>query len=530
MPDRTGGMRAGVFREALRKANLMHPEFLLSVGDLIDGYTLDPQLLDSQWKEFDQMVDTLDMPFYYVPGNHDISNEWMEEQWRERLGQPYYHFQYKGALFLVLHTEDGGRSGISAEQGVYFAKALAEHPDVRWTFLFMHRPLWSYGNKEGFEVVEKALRGRTYTLFSGHHHNYYYEADGSGNERLILGTAGGGSYLRGAEFGEFDHITHVVLTESGPKITHLSLDGFVEKDVVNEENRARVETLRSGDFVQVAASVSSRPYVASLEGRVTIENPDQSVLDVEIRFPEIEGVRFQCDRAAVSLGKGETVDVPFSISASNGGAVYLDRLPPVFVEIVGTYGRGTVSELGLPTRKQWRIDWQRRMLRDDSARRDYEALDPPGYLTQGWDWHGPEDCLLHFSLSSLVDRLVLRAEVEDDVHLFLPGELSDRLRLYFDAGSGAKVFDFVPTEQGELLAPKGYTGAASLLNWQGKLIFQIEIPFDEIGLAADSSQVRFNLRYLDHDWSENQKPSRLYWKPEWGSEEDFEGSGTFIIP
>src|SRR6478735_7437856 len=45
LPDRTGGNRPGVFEAALAKLNLMQPEFVISTGDLIDGYTLDPKVL-----------------------------------------------------------------------------------------------------------------------------------------------------------------------------------------------------------------------------------------------------------------------------------------------------------------------------------------------------------------------------------------------------------------------------------------------------------------------------------------------------
>lgn len=89
MSDRTGGMRAGVFREAVEKVNLLHPQFVISIGDLVDGYTEDPELLRSQWEEVDGILESLDVPFYYVAGNHDISNPWMEEIWKERLGSPY---------------------------------------------------------------------------------------------------------------------------------------------------------------------------------------------------------------------------------------------------------------------------------------------------------------------------------------------------------------------------------------------------------------------------------------------------------
>jgi hypothetical protein len=50
--DRTGGHRPGVFPDAARKLNLLRPEFVMSVGDLIEGYTEDKTKLTTQWDEF----------------------------------------------------------------------------------------------------------------------------------------------------------------------------------------------------------------------------------------------------------------------------------------------------------------------------------------------------------------------------------------------------------------------------------------------------------------------------------------------
>jgi hypothetical protein len=50
--DRTGGHRAGVFSRAVELLNLMQPEFVLSVGDLIEGSPDDDGTLARQWREF----------------------------------------------------------------------------------------------------------------------------------------------------------------------------------------------------------------------------------------------------------------------------------------------------------------------------------------------------------------------------------------------------------------------------------------------------------------------------------------------
>ena len=82
--DRHGGARAGIFESAVEKINLLRPEFVMSVGDLIGGTTTDEALVDTQWDEFDGLVRRLESPFFYVPGNHDISNEVMVKKWQQR--------------------------------------------------------------------------------------------------------------------------------------------------------------------------------------------------------------------------------------------------------------------------------------------------------------------------------------------------------------------------------------------------------------------------------------------------------------
>lgn len=62
--DRTGGHRPGVFETALDRVNLMQPEFVISVGDQIEGYTDDPVKVNAEWAEFEGFIESLDMPFF----------------------------------------------------------------------------------------------------------------------------------------------------------------------------------------------------------------------------------------------------------------------------------------------------------------------------------------------------------------------------------------------------------------------------------------------------------------------------------
>ncbi len=89
--DLHGGNRPGIFEKAVEKINLMDPEFVLYVGDLIEGST-DEYVVDKQWKAFEKLIAPLGMRFFFVPGNHDISNNMMTGKWEDRFGRSYYHF------------------------------------------------------------------------------------------------------------------------------------------------------------------------------------------------------------------------------------------------------------------------------------------------------------------------------------------------------------------------------------------------------------------------------------------------------
>src|SRR6188508_2121612 len=54
--DRTGKHRPGVFEKGIDKLNLLQPEFVVSVGDLIEGYTKDEAEIDQEWDEIQEFV------------------------------------------------------------------------------------------------------------------------------------------------------------------------------------------------------------------------------------------------------------------------------------------------------------------------------------------------------------------------------------------------------------------------------------------------------------------------------------------
>lgn len=249
--DRTGGHVPGVFRRATREVNLLAPDFVLCVGDLIDGYTEDESVIEEQWNEFISIVSTLNMPFFYVPGNHDLSNEVMRRAYQEHFGREHYSFDYKGYHFIILNSEDPPGSGgrIGEEQLAWLQQDLTESAKAKHTFLFLHRPLWSKkGTAAGnWPRVEELLSAHRYTVFAGHVHQYtkYRRYD---RKYFTLGTTGGGTGLR-EPLGQLHHYVLVTMEDEEPHIALVKVGSILDENAVLAEDLALLTALYEGGYI-----------------------------------------------------------------------------------------------------------------------------------------------------------------------------------------------------------------------------------------------------------------------------------------
>jgi len=236
--DLTGNMRRGVFMDAVKKLNLIQPEFVMSVGDYIEGMSISGSFTHRQLDEFDEKVAPLEMPFFFVPGNHDIGNATENQVWQEHYGKLYYEFVYKDVLFLGLNCEDPYTPPrFSQTQIDWVRDVLDSHQDVRWTMVFLHEAMWLYDWKTGWAPIEEMLNEREYTVFAGHNH-FYTKFERFDRRYYVLAATGGGiPYVHGPEInGQFDHIMWVTMKDEGPICMNILLDGMVEDDVRTEED------------------------------------------------------------------------------------------------------------------------------------------------------------------------------------------------------------------------------------------------------------------------------------------------------
>lgn len=262
--DLNSGHRPGVFEIAAQQLSLLKPKFILSIGDLIEGGTEDSTKLNMLYDEFDARVAKSGVPFFHVGGNHDLTSPKTRSFWEKHYGRRYYHFIYENILFLVVDSEDytekrlteifharnraielldSGKTAlamktayfvmpervtgeVSDAQSAYFEKVIAQNPNVQWTFVFMHKPVWQREGAGNLDQIEAALSSRNYTLFNGHFHKYQY-TERKGKDYIMMGTTGGGQDKTSSN--AFDHLTLVTISKDRPSIVNLRLEGMLDK-------------------------------------------------------------------------------------------------------------------------------------------------------------------------------------------------------------------------------------------------------------------------------------------------------------
>ncbi|TRX54545.1 metallophosphoesterase family protein [Thalassomonas sp. M1454] len=261
--DLTGGERKGVFKVGSEAINKMQPDFILSIGDLIEGGTEDVATLNKEWSVFKRNLNKKGIVFFPTVGNHDISNMVMRDWYTKTVGPRYYHFKHKNVLFLILDSEDFTSEffsnfknkrnqaievykqdpkkfndteyakmperkygEISREQRDYFLDVIKQNKDVRWTFLLMHKPIWQSQDETNFKQIESALNKQNFTVFNGHVHSYQYWQRNN-MDYIQLATTGGEHTIGDGE--NMDHIMWVSIDDSAPKYLNIKLTGMLDK-------------------------------------------------------------------------------------------------------------------------------------------------------------------------------------------------------------------------------------------------------------------------------------------------------------
>lgn len=559
--DRTGGQRPGVFREAIKKLNLLHPEFVISVGDLIEGYTTDREQIYQEWKEANSLIDSLEIPFFYIPGNHDFSDKMTAGIWNELYGRGYYHFVYRDVLFLCLNTEEtlhGTEStGMGKAQYEYIGKVLADYPDVRWTMVFMHRPLWLSDNTLYWKEVELLLSERRHTVFAGHQHRYIRYERNNGMY-YVLATTGGISQLRGINYGEFDHVVWITMTDEGPAIVNLLLQGILEENIVTED----VQELLTYQPVKIDPLFTPDGQFKNEDTiNVRIINDKNLPMWAAFKFdihpivvPEIIELQKLIEPNSI-----EVVNIPMIVA----GPLSMSNTKPLrlYGKFLFRPGNGRdieiSSDYGLMPVKPEYCTFAEKTVYVDGNLSEWTGFPFKGnsqsVITGNRDGYtGDFDGSYEFAVSYDDAYVYVGLSVWDD-ELITDNDRSlqscDMVWLFLDARPAMEsannrgqnnytdhlFVNFSLTESGK---DKPVLHQGGSLPDKLRISGRKTVPGEEVEIAipieylkkmngADWKEFRLNIAYLDND--KNSPQTTIWWKPDWGSKENYIGSGMFFM-
>lgn len=199
-----GYVRDGVL-DSLLDRDLAEAECVIMLGDVMgDDLSLLPRFMNI-WS-------VLDLPQYYIHGNHDFdfdatSDAHSADSWRQIYGPAYYSFDIGNVTFIALDNvvypcgpEDDGPGGRDAcadpERVVYNGRVverqmqwleatLAEIPEDRLIVMMHHIPFVSFVDSnagrhqtDNLAQIHALLAGRPAVSFSGHTHTFEYLAAG----------------------------------------------------------------------------------------------------------------------------------------------------------------------------------------------------------------------------------------------------------------------------------------------------------------------------------------------------------------
>ncbi len=302
--DRTGGPAEGisVLKDAVRDTNLLEPDFVWTVGDLIQGYnTTEPWM--EQMREYTGVMDELLCPWFPVAGNHDVY--WRgegkpegehEAHYEMHFGPLWYAFEHKNCMFIALYSDEGNpetgektfrdpeNQKMSDEQFAWLKSMLHEGRDKDHIFLALHHPRWlkgGYGDDWDKVHAELVKAGNVTAVFAGHIHRMRYDPK-DGIDYVTLATVGGHNQGQVPEAGMLHHFNIVTVREG--QVAHAAVPVGEVMDVreitgeLADQARALAGTVPAFD----RALPMGMDGLADEVVTVTLENPTDWDLDVTV--------------------------------------------------------------------------------------------------------------------------------------------------------------------------------------------------------------------------------------------------------
>ena len=420
--DRTGGRVPDLMPQAFREINYLYPDFVISVGDLIDGPGPTPERINQFWKEFDDEVSILKSPFVYVPGNHDVWNPTSKDIYQERYGATYRSFDYRGLHFITLDTEEFDETGkkldrIDGKQLDWLKEDIARNRNAKAILVLMHKPIWLAGS--GLAKAEEVWKGLPVYVFAGHVHRYSYEVIND-IPHIILGAVAGGMGESGDPLGRFRHYMLVTVRDGQLNFGLIRLGGVLAPETVLEPELSGIRLLAD------ACAVVREGDDADGAGKLIFRNPLNSLVKLQIQRTNLVSGRPAAQMLfrgnELTLAAGESLTKPLDGAALAPFAVGVSPDLKLIVEFNNAQGQPQKMDFSVEPRRQRTVSAKPRAAAptidgdlDDWSDADWQSLGEPAQVSGAASaWKGTNDLSAQFAVAQDEQNVYVAVRVTDD--------------------------------------------------------------------------------------------------------------------
>jgi len=318
--DRTGGHVAGIYGEIVSEIERLRPDFVITVGDEIEGYVDDSARISKEWEEYNGLIAPLTMPFYHVPGNHDIWSDFSKKMYRNIIGKPYYSFSRQGIHIIVL---DYSRTEASADdfpddQLKWLEEDLKQNQEADYIIVFFHKPFWNEftANGKPHPLHSLFVKYGVDAVFSGHYHEYF-SADYDGIAYTNVGSSGAG--ISPDPTGLQYHFVWVTVDSSGIHAVPLKKGSVLPRNQVTVADRRIFNPIRlSGLQFKDQIIVNDELKVGKTNAIVVLKNSYSDYeLNDTIRWTVPDGWNVSPEILPVTLAAKTDGEFPFEVQCDS---------------------------------------------------------------------------------------------------------------------------------------------------------------------------------------------------------------------
>ena len=321
--DRTGGAQPGIYESVLAEVNLMDPDIILTVGDHIEGYNQDSIETNKQWDKYFGLLQDMKAKFYFTPGNHDMWDKISEINYKNRVAQPYYSFDFKNTHFIILDVSRSEKyEEMAKEQINWLLSDLEKNKNKDNIYVFFHKPFWFEAERDN-KPDSLHLIFKKYgvdAVFNGHYHGYF-ATQKDGILYTDMSSSGGTMSTENMELGY--HYQFLWCTVNGSKldVAVVNLGNIFDRNYVTVEDKIILDGIEGGKYISFSpVKVDEKTPDFSGEEKLIVYNGNANAFSDTVRWKCEDNWSIEPIAQSIVVDPSKTAESSFKVNLK--GSIY----------------------------------------------------------------------------------------------------------------------------------------------------------------------------------------------------------------